>query len=156
MFFGLTNSPATFQAMMDHIFRDLIAEGHVSVYIDDIVIHTKTVEEHRIITKKVLNLLHENKLYVKPEKCEIEHAEIEYLGLIVSEGQIRMDPIKTKAMADWPKPNKKKDLQQFLGFCNFYRRFIKGYSGVAKPLTYLTRNINWKWDPIQQLTFDEL
>ena len=106
MFFGLTNSPATFQAMMDHIFRDLIAEGHVSVYIDDIVIHTKTVEEHRIITKKVLNLLRENKLYVKPEKCEIERAKIKYLGLIVSEGQIRMDPIKTKAIADWPKPNK--------------------------------------------------
>ena len=87
MFFGLTNSPTTFQAMMDHIFRDLIAEGHVSVYIDDIVIHTKTKEEHRIIMKKVLNLLHENKLYVKPEKCEIECKEIEYLGLIVSEGQ---------------------------------------------------------------------
>ena len=156
MFFGLTNSPATFQAMMDHIFRDLIAEGHVSVYIDDIVIHAKTVEEHRKITKKVLNLLRENKLYVKPEKCEIERAEIEYLGLIVSEGQIRMDPIKMKAIAEWPKPNKKKDLQQFLGFCNFYRRFIKGYSGVAKPLTYLTGNVNWKWDSIQQLAFNEL
>src|SRR6267143_1011238 len=112
MFFGLTNSPATFQAMMDHIFQDLIAEGHVSVYIDDIVIHTKTVEEHWIITKKVLNLLHENKLYIKPKKCEIEKKEIEYLGLIVSEGQIHMDPIKTKAITDWPKPNKKKDLQQ--------------------------------------------
>src|SRR6195256_3566397 len=71
MFFGLTNSPTTFQAMMDHIFHDLIVEGHVSVYIDDIVIHTKLKEEHRIITKKVLNLLRENKLYIKPKKCKI-------------------------------------------------------------------------------------
>ena len=88
--------------------------------------------------------------------CEIERTEIEYLGLIVSEGEICMDPIKTKAITDWPKPNEKKDLRQFLGFCNCYRRFIKGYSGVAKPLTYLTGNVNWKWDSIQQLAFDEL
>src|SRR5882762_5449147 len=156
MFFRLTNSPATFQAMMDHIFRDLIAEGHVSVYIDDIVIHTKTVEEHRIITKKVLNLLRENKLYVKPKKCEIERKEIKYLGLIVSEGQIHMDPVKTKAIAEWLKPMKLKELQQFLGFCNFYWRFIKGYSGVAKPLTYLTGKVPWSWDAPQHHAFEEL
>ena len=116
----------------------------------------KTKEEHWIITKKVLNLLRENKLYIKLEKCEIKRKEIEYLGLIISEGQIRMDPIKTKAIADWPKPNKKKDLQQFLGFCNFYRRFIKGYSGVAKPLTYLTGKDPWSWKTPQYHAFKEL
>ena len=67
-----------------------------------------------------------------------------------------MDPVKTKVIAEWPKPTKLKELQQFLGFCNFYYRFIKGYSGVAKPLTYLTGNVQWKWDKIQQLAFEEL
>ena len=81
--------------------------------------------------KEVLDLLWENKLYVKPEKCEIKKGEIKYLGLIVSEGQIQMDPIKTKAIAEWPKPKKLKDLQQLLSFCNLYWWFIKGYSGVA-------------------------
>ena len=67
-----------------------------------------------------------------------------------------MDPIKTKVIAEWPKPTKLKELQQFLGFCNFYQRFIRGYSGVAKPLTYLTGKVQWKWDAIQQLAFNEL
>jgi len=89
-------------------------------------------------------------------KCEIEHSEIKYLGLIVSEGQIHMDPIKMKAIAEWPKPKKLKELQQFLGFCNFYRRFIRGYSGVSQTLTYLTGKVQWKWDSIQQLAFNEL
>ena len=119
MFFGLTNSPATFQSIMDHIFRDLINTGKVSVYIDDIVIHTKTLEEHRHITREVLEILQTNKLYIKPEKCEIEKEKIEYLGVVVSEGRVEMDPVKTEALTSWPTPKKLKELQSFLGFCNF-------------------------------------
>ena len=96
MFFGLTNLPATFQLIMDHIFRDLINTRKVSVYINDIVIHTKTLEEHRCITKEVLKILQANKLYIKLEKCEIEKEKIEYLGVVVSEGRVEMDPVKPR------------------------------------------------------------
>ena len=144
MFFGLTNSPATFQSIMDHIFRDLINIGKVSVYIDDIVIHTKTLEEHRRITKEVLEILRANKLYIKPEKCEIEKERIKYLGVVMSEGRVEMDPVKTEALTSWPTLKKLRELQSFLGFCNFYRRFIRDYSKIAKPLNQLTGKEEWK------------
>ena len=94
MFFGLTNSPATFQTMMNDIFQDLITEGVVCVYLNDILIFTKTIEEHHRITHIVLERLCEHWLYLKPEKCEFEKTKIEYLGLIISEGQVEMDPVK--------------------------------------------------------------
>ena len=121
MFFGLINSPAMFQLIMDHIFRDLINTGKVSVYINDIIIHTRTLKEHRHITKEVLEILQANKLYIKPEKCEIEKERIKYLGVVVSEGRVEMDPVKTEALTSWLTPKKLKELQSFLGFCNFYR-----------------------------------
>ena len=156
MFFGLTNSPTTFQSIMDHIFRDLINTGKVSVYINDIVIHTKTLEEHRRITKEVLEILWTNKLYIKLEKCEIEKERIEYLGVVVSEGRVEMDPVKTKALTGWLMPKKLRELQSFLGFCNFYRRFIKDYSKIAKPLNQLTGKEEWKWGAEQQTAFNTL
>ena len=156
MFFGLTNSPATFQSIMDHIFWDLINTRKVSVYIDNIVIHTQTLEEHWQITKEVLEILWTNKLYIKPEKCEIKKEKIEYLGVVVSEGQIKMDPIKTEALTSWLTPRKLKELQSFLGFCNFYRRFINDYSKIAKPLNQLTGKEEWKWGPEQETAFKAL
>ena len=141
---------------MDHIFQDLINTGKVSVYIDDIVIHTTILEEHRRITKEVLEILRANKLYIKPEKCEIEKEKIEYLGVVVSEGKVEMDPIKTEALTSWPTPKRLKELQSFLGFCNFYRRFIKDYSKIAKPLNQLTGKEEWKWGVEQQTAFDTL
>ena len=146
----------TFQSIMDHIFRDLINTGKVSVYIDNIVIHTKTLEEHRRITKEVLEILQANKLYIKPEKCEIEKEKIEYLGVVVSEGKVEMDPVKNEALTSWPTPKKLKELQSFLGFCDFYRWFIKDYSKIAKPLNQLTGKEEWKWGAKQQAAFDTL
>jgi hypothetical protein len=156
MFFGLTNSPATFQAMMNELFRDLIHAGKVVVYLDDILIFTKTLEEHRKVTREVLRILRENKLYLKPEKCEFERSSIEFLGMIVEEGRVRMDPAKVKAVSEWATPTRKKDLQSFLGFCNFYRRFIKDFSRIARPLHRLTGDVPWEWSSEQQLAFDEL
>ena len=127
-----------FQAMVDKISSNLIAEGNISVYIHNIIIHTRTQDKHRWITKEVLHLLQKHKLYVQLEKYKIERSEIKYLGLIISEGQICKDPVGTMAIAEWPKPKKLKELQQFLGFCNFYWQYIKGDSGVVKPLTFLT------------------
>ncbi|SJL08318.1 uncharacterized protein ARMOST_11681 [Armillaria ostoyae] len=140
MFFGLTNSPATFQWMMNDIFKDLISEGKVTIYLDDILIFTKDLDEHRHIA----------------EKCEFEVLETEYLGVIISEGQVRMDPIKLAGIAEWPTPTKKKELQSFLGFTNFYRKFIKNYSKVVCALTQLTGNAEWVWGAAQNQAFQQL
>jgi len=94
MFFGMTNSPATFQTMMNDIFQNLIAEGIVVVYLDDILIFTKTEEEHTQAVRRVLQVLKENKLFLHPEKCEFYKQRIEYLGLVISENEVSMDPVK--------------------------------------------------------------
>ncbi|SJL04219.1 uncharacterized protein ARMOST_07580 [Armillaria ostoyae] len=156
MFFGLTNSPATFQWMMNDIFKDLIATGKVTVYLDDILIFSKTLEEHRKITHCVLELLRKHKLFLKAEKCEFEVLETEYLGVIISEGSIRMDPIKVAGITEWPVPTKKKELQSFLGFTNFYQRFIKHYSDIVRPMTHLTGKETWTWGTAQQVAFMRL
>ncbi|SJL12751.1 uncharacterized protein ARMOST_16182 [Armillaria ostoyae] len=155
MFFGLTNSPATFQWMMNDIFKDLIATGKVTVYLDDILIFSKTLEEHRKITRRVLELLRKHKLFLKAEKCEFEVLETEYLGVIISEGSIQMDPVKLAGIAEWPVPTKKKELQSFLGFANFYRRFIS-YSDIVCPMTRLTGKETWTWGTAQQIAFQRL
>ena len=130
---------------MNHILKELIDEGHVVVYLDDILIFTAEIETHRYLVRRVLEILQENKLYLKPEKCTFEAWEVEYLGLIVGHGTMWMDPVKIKAVNEWPKPKNKKQLQRFLGFCNFYRRFIKNYSKIARPLHDLTGNKMWDW-----------
>jgi len=94
MFFGITNSPATFQTMMNDIFRNLIAEGIVVVYLDDILIFTKTEEEHAQAVRRVLQVLKENKLFLYPEKCKFYKQRIEYLGLVISENKVSIDPVK--------------------------------------------------------------
>ena len=156
MFFRLTNSPTMFQSIMDHIFRDLINTRKVSVYINGIVIHTGTLKEHQHITKEVLEILQANKLYIKPEKCKIKKEKIEYLGIVVSKWRVEMDPVKTQALTSWPTPKKLKELQSFLGFCNFYRRFIKDYSKIAKPLNQLTGKEAWKWGAEQETASNAL
>ncbi len=110
MFFGLTNSPVTFQWMMNDIFKDLITSGKVTIYLDNILLMSKTKEEHCQIMWEVLKTLRKHKLFLKAEKCEFEVLETEYLGVIISEGSIRMDPIKIKGILDWPTPTKKKEL----------------------------------------------
>ncbi len=156
MFFGLTNSPAMFQWMMNNIFHDLIREGKVTIYLDDILIFLKNLDEHRQIVKCVLQRLRKNKLFLKAEKCEFEVLETEYLGVIISENSVRMDPVKIAGTAEWPTPTKKRELQSFLGFTNFYRKFIKNYSKVMKALTQLTGLTAWTWGKPQEDAFKEL
>lgn len=156
MFFGLTNSPATFQAMMDNIFRDMIDQGHVAVYLDDIIVFTQTLEEHRRIVQEVLHRLEQNDLFLKPEKCEFEKDSVEYLGLVIKEGELHMDPVKTKAITEWPVPRNKKDVQSFRGFANFYRCFIKDFGKITKPLDRLTGDVEWSWGKEEQQAFDTL
>ena len=157
MFFGLTNSPATFQALMNSIFADLIATGKVAVYLDDILIFTMTLEEHREIVHEVLRRLRKHDLYLRPEKCDFEVQEIEYLGLVIREGEVSMDPGKVEAVRNWAIPKNLHDIHGFLGFANFYRCFIKDFSKVARPLNDLTKkNTPWRWDTEEQQAFDTL
>jgi hypothetical protein len=157
MFFGLTNSPATFQTMMNDMFTDMISEGVVVVYLDDILIFTKDLEEHRRVTHWVLGRLAEHQLYLRPEKCEFEKTRIEYLGLIISENQVEMDPVKVAGVADWPEPCNKREVQSFLGFANFYRRFIKDFSHHTRPLFNLTKNEQkWQWGSSEASAFWKL
>jgi hypothetical protein len=117
--------------MMNDIFSDMISEGVVVVYLDDILIFTKDLDEHRRITQWVLGRLAEHELYLWPEKCEFEKTRIEYLGLIISENRVEMDPVKVAGVAEWPKPTSKREVQSFLGFVNFYRWFVKDFSHHA-------------------------
>jgi Reverse transcriptase (RNA-dependent DNA polymerase) len=147
MFFGLMNSPSTFQTMMNDIFHDLIMEGVVCVYLDDILIFSKMLEEQCRVTRIVLERLRKHKLYLQHNKCEFKKTSIEYLGLIISEGEIHMDPVKVAGVAEWPTPTKKKEVQSFLGFANFYHHFIKGFLHHAKPLFKLTKkDRKWGWN----------
>lgn len=156
MFFGLTNSPATFQTMMNTLFKEEIDRGQVIVYMDDILILGKTEKEHRETTRTVLQRLQENRLFLKPEKCLFEEKEVEYLGLIVSHNQLKMDPVKVEAVRNWLTPQNKCEVQQFLGFTNFYRHFILGFAQVAKPLTELTGKEEWHWGNDQEEAFSKL
>ncbi|SJL18615.1 uncharacterized protein ARMOST_22212 [Armillaria ostoyae] len=156
MFFGLTNSPAMFQWMMNDIFKDLIASGKVTIYLNDILIFTKDLSEHRRIVQQVLQKMQEHKLFLKAEKCEFEVLETKYLSIIISEGSVCMDPVKVAGIAEWPTPLKKKELQSFLGFTNFYRKFIRNYSKIICPLTQLTSNAEWTWGTAQNQAFQQL
>ena len=140
MFFRFTNSPATFQTMMDGIFEELITEGVIVIYLDDILIFTKTLEEYQEVVHKVVALLQLHNLPLKPERYEFEKTSVEYLGVVISQDSIMMDPAKVARVSEWPTPTTKKEVQSFLGFVNFYRRFIEGFSHLARPLFNLTKN----------------
>jgi RNase H-like domain found in reverse transcriptase/Reverse transcriptase (RNA-dependent DNA polymerase) len=124
---------------------------------DDILIFTETLVEHHRIVKRVLEILAKNKLYLKAEKCNFEQTQVEYLGLIISAGKMEMDPVKIEGVSHWPIPNNVKQVQSFLGFVNFYRRFIQDFSDIAKPLHDLTRkDFTWNWSDACQEAFDTL
>ena len=103
------------------------------VYLDDILIFTKTLEEHPEVVHKVLDLLQFHNLPLKPEKCEFEKTSTEYLVVVISQNSIMMDPAKVTRVLEWPTLTTKKEVQSFLGFVNFYRRFIKGFSHITRP-----------------------
>lgn len=135
--FGLSNSPAVFQCLINDVLRDMLGR-FVFVYLDDILIFSQSQAEHIQHVRQVLHRLLENRLFVKAEKCEFHASTVTFLGHVIARGQVRMDPEKVRAVLDWPRPDSRKQLQRFLGFANFYRRFIRNYSRIAAPLTALT------------------
>jgi len=129
----------------------------VVVYLDDILIFMDTLEEHRKVTRCVLELLEKHKLYLRPDKCEFEKTTVEYLGVIISHNSVSMDPVKIASVTEWPAPTNKKEVQSFLGFTNFYQRFIKDFSEHARPLFDLTRNDSrWRWEEAERTAFARL
>jgi hypothetical protein len=158
MFFRLTNSSATFQTMMNDIFKDEIREGWVSIYMDDILIHTDNdIAKHREYVHQILQKLEEIDLYLKPEKCAFKQHKIEFLGVVLEGGTIQMDPSKIKGVANWPAPRTVNDVRAFLGFTGFYRYFIPNYSHIAHPLIDLTKKATpFHWEIPQFKAFETM
>jgi len=128
MFFGITNSLAIFQVMMNKILRDLINKGKVVVFVDDILVKIVTEEEHDKIVEEILRRLEENDLYVKPEKCMWKARKIGFLGMIIGPNGVEIEKEKVDRVLIWPEPKNMKDVRKFLGFANYYRRFIKKFT----------------------------
>ncbi|RVW98232.1 Retrovirus-related Pol polyprotein from transposon 17.6 [Vitis vinifera] len=154
--FGLTNAPATFCTLMNKIFHPYL-DKFVVVYLDDIVIYSNTLKEHVEHLRKVFKILRQNELYVKKEKCSFAKEEVSFLRHRIRDGKLMMDDSKVKAIQEWDPPTKVPQLRSFLGLVNYYRRFIKGYSGRAAPLIdLLKKNKAWEWDESCQQAFEDL
>jgi len=153
----MTNSLATFQAMMNKILRDLINEGKVATFVDDVLVGTETEEGHDEIVEEILRRLEENDLYVKPEKYMWKARKIGFLGVVIGPNRIEMEEGKVEGVLGWPVPKTVKNVKKFLGLTNCYRRFIKDFARVARPMNMLTRkDKKWRWGNKQQKAFDEL
>src|SRR6266436_9152501 len=157
MFFRLCNSPVTFQMMMNDILQDFIHNGEAICYMDDILIYSHTLSNHRQIIRQVLTTLRKQRLFLKPEKCKFEQKEVEYLGLVILKDHVAMDLMKVCRVMEWPTPTKVKEAQSFLGFMNFYWKFIHDFSDIACPLYALTcKTQQWVWGSPEQEVFDAL
>jgi len=163
MYFGLTNSPATFQTMMNYIYRDVILKHEplgttIRIYMDDIGIATRTnMSDHQRTVHDVLKIAQLHNLYFKPEKCLFHSPSMDYLGVILEKGVTRMDPAKIAGVDTWPVPKNATEVRKVLGFFNFYHPFIEGFAFIAKPLHKLTRkDQEWHWGPEEQKAFEAL
>jgi len=147
MFFGMTDLPATFQAMINEILRDLINKGKVTAFVDDVLVGTETEEGHNEIVEEILKRLEENDLYVKLEKCMWKIKKIGFLGVIIGPNRIEIEAEKVEGVLSWPEPKNVKDVRKFLGLTNYYRRFIKDFARVARPMNMLMRkDEKWWWE----------
>ncbi len=164
--FGLTNAPATFQAVMNRVFEHpkFLANGKVNplaaisdfvlVFIDDILIFSKTAEEHVEHVKIVMDVLRQNSILIKMSKCSWGQTELPYLGHIVSKDGIKVDPKKIEAVSSWPEPTNLNEIQQFLGLTNFFRKYIQGYTNLTMPLTVLLKkNTPYDWNTACEIAF---
>ena len=139
MFFGLTNSPATFQMMMNELLRDLINIGKVAVFIDNIIVGMEDEEGHDKLVAEVVKILEKNDLYVKPEKYKWKMREVGFLGVVIGLEGIKIEEEKMKEVLDWPTPKCVKDVQKFLGLANYYRQFMQSFVFIARPLHNMVR-----------------
>ena len=154
--FGLTNAPATFMALMNDVFREQL-DKFVVIYLDDILVYSKTKQEHEEHVRIVLEILRQHQLYAKKEKCELFQTRVEYLGHYISADGIEVDDKKVQAIKDWITPANLTELRSFLGLANYYRRFVKQFSTIAAPLTeLLQKNVPYLWKKEQEDAFQAL
>ncbi|CAL9075153.1 unnamed protein product [Musa textilis] len=154
--FGLTNAPATFMELMNRIFQPLL-DICVIIFIDDILVYSRSKQEHEEHLRNVLSILREKKLYAKFSKCEFWLKEVAFLGHVISGKGISVDPRKIEAVVEWGVPTNVTEVRSFLGMAGYYRRFVEGFSRIAQPLTKLTKkNMKFVWGDDCEQSFQEL
>ncbi|GJS96037.1 putative reverse transcriptase domain-containing protein [Tanacetum coccineum] len=150
---GMTNAPAIFMDLMNRVCKPYL-DKFVIVFIDDILIYSKSEEEHEVHLKTILDLLKKEKLYAKFSKCEFWLKEVQFLGHVVNHDGIHVDPSKVESVKNWKTPESSTEIRSFLGLAGYYRRFIENFSKIAKPLTLLTqKNKTYVWGDEQEEAF---
>ena len=156
MSFGLTNAPAAFMDLMNRVFKPFL-DKFIIVFIDDILVYSRSVEEHGVHLRVALQTLREKQLYAKFSKCEFWLEEVAFLGHVVSREGIHVDPSKVEALRNWPRPTTVTEIRSFLGLAGYYRRFVKDFSKVAMPMTRLTRkDVKFEWTDACEQSFQKL
>ena len=154
--FGLTNAPATFQRLMNKVFAENL-DKFIAVYLDDILIFSRNLDEHWQHLRWALDQLRKAKLYGRLHKCEFLKDQVEYLGFEVGPRGVQASPGKVRAIIEWPRPKSVHDVRSFLGLASYYRRFVRGFSEMARPLTQMTRaGVEWDWSEAQHQAFNRL
>jgi len=157
MFFGLTNSPAMFQTMINKILRNLINTEKVVSFIDNVIVGMEKEEGHDEVVEEVVRRLAENDLYVKLEKCKWKVKKVGFLRVVIGPEEIKMEEEKIKGVLDWPTPKEVKDVQKFLGLANYYCQFIKDFPFITRLLhDMVKKDQKWKWTERQEGAFKKL
>ena len=153
--FGWTNAPATFQCIMNEVLAPFLRK-FVMVFLDDILIYNPDLDSHLAHLEQVLETLKNNQLYLKKSKCSFAQGQVEYLGHVISGRGVATASDKIEAMLKWPVPKNVTDVRAFLGLTGYYRRFVKDYGCIAKPLTQLLKHKQFQWSPAAQVAFEQL
>ena len=161
--FGLCNAPATFQRLMQSCLGNMVNDS-LLIYLDDVVVFSPDFDSHLKHLEEVFRRLHEHGLKLQPKKCHLFQRKVTYLGHVISERGVATDPAKTAAVREWPIPKTVKQVKSFTGFAGYYRRFIQGFSKIARPLNALTQGVSnhakksvpVSWSPECQQAFDQL